>query len=210
MLTRVTVVDGFVHVAVGCTDGSGGAADATWAEARFFWVSPLSGGLTPATSFGVDGVVVLSKQVNETGFYGAGVSLDLVEAGQYVVLFKALIGGTVSVGVEYLRVEGDPRVRCCVANAVYSNGSDTLTVNAWLVSDGQCVPVVLQCGFELFDDCGEVVFEELVSSEADDQGVFRLTRVGPGLAADRSYYGKVEIFDGFGVYSSLVGLVTVE
>ena len=210
MLTQVTVLDGFVHVAVGCTDGDGGAADPVWAEVRFFRVSPMSGELVPATEFGVDGVVSLVKQASETGFYGAALNLDGVEPGQFVLLFRALIGGTSAINVDYLRVEGDGRERRCVANAVYSGESDALTVNAWLTCEGGCVEGALQCGFELYDDEGELVFDGLTSSEADGRGVFRLTRSAPGLAADRSYYGKVTIFDGLGIFSSLVGLVTVE
>jgi len=210
MLTRVTVLDDYVHVAAGCTDVDGGAADPTWAEVRFYRMSPTTGELAAATEFGDDGVVSLVKQGGQTGFYGSTVSLSGVELGQFVLLFRALIGGTCGISVDYLRLEADGRERRCVANAVYSSESDVLTVNAWLTCEGICVDDALQCTFELYDDAGALVFDGLSSNEPDGRGVFRLTRSEPGLAADKSYYGKVSIFDGNGIFFSLVGLVTVE
>jgi len=211
VLTHVTVLGEFVHVAAGCTDADGEAVDPSAAVAKFFRVSQSDGSLFPDPNIGSNGVLTLAKEGDETGFWGAALEVAGLEAGQFVVLFRATIGGTETVGVDYLEVGEDPHLRECAANAVYANSSDTMTVNAWLVDHGRVVSDAAECLFTLFDDAGEeVLAEPLVSDAADENGVFRLTAEGPGLCHDRSYYGKVAVSDGLRTYSGLVGLVTVE
>ena len=210
MITNVTLRGDFIHVAVGCTDANGAAIDPSAAEAHFFRVSQLSGDLYPDESIGVEGVLTLAKKGGETGFYGAALELGGVDPGQFVVLFKATIGGTNTIAVDYLELGEDPHLYRCVANAVYANGANTLTVNAWLTDHGVTMVDPLDCTFTLYDDSGAEVFAGLTSNSPDGRGVFKLTKSAPGLSYDKSYYGKVEIYDGLRSFSSLVGLVTVE
>ena len=210
MLTHVTLRGDFIHVAIACTDANGAAIDPSAAEARFYKVSQTSGALSLDTRVGNNGVVTLTKQVTETGFFGGATEISGIAETQFVILFKATIGGTAAIAVDYLHLDEDPHLQGCVANAVYANATDTLTVNAWLTDHGHTVTEPYDCTFNLYDDTGAAVFAELTSTSADANGVFRFTKVAPGLAHDKSYYGKVEIYDLFGTHSSLIGLVTVE
>ncbi|HUW30987.1 MAG TPA: hypothetical protein VM223_05190 [Planctomycetota bacterium] len=210
MLTHVSVRGDFINAAIACTDVNGAAVDPSAAEARFYIVSQISGSPALDTRIGVNGVVALSKQAGETGFWGAAVETAGLGPNQYVVLFKAVIGGTASIAVDYLEIEEDMHLPGCVANAVYANSSDTLTVNAWLTDHGRTITDPIDCIFTLYNDAGAPVFSELFSDSPDANGVFRLTKTAPGLSHDRSYYGKVVIYNGIGLYSSLIGLVTVE
>ena len=210
MLTHVTVRGDYIHVAIACTDANGGAIDPTSAEARFYKVSQTSGALLLDTRIGTGGVLTLVKQADETGFYSASIEVAGLGETQYVLLFKAVIGGTNAIAVDYLHIDEDPHVRGCVANAVYANATDTLTVNVWLTDQGLAVTVPFDCTFTLYDDTGEAVFAALYSAECDANGVFRFTKAAPGLSHDQTYYGKVDIYDDYGIHSGLVGLVTVE
>ena len=210
MITQVTALGNFVRINIACTAQERAAADPSSAEANFYKVSDNDGSLSLYTDVGTNGVITLVKQDSEDGFYGAAVDVDDLDEGQYVVLFKVTIDEIDSIGVDYLAVGEDPHLRACVANAVYSNSSDTLTVNAWVIEHGSMVTSPVDCEFTLYDDSGDAVFSPLTSDSADDNGVFRLTKAEPGLAHDKSYYGKVEIDDGFNIFTGLVGLVTVE
>lgn len=210
MITHVAVWADFVHLDVACTNAEGESTDPSSAQAIFYRVSDVTGSIYRYTPVGSSGVITLSKQDSQTGFYGAAVDVNALEVGQYVVFFKVTIDGINAIGIDYLALYEDPHLRACVANAVYANSADTITVNAWLVDHGNMVTAPVDCTFTLYDDSGSTVFSALFSDSADANGVFRLTKTAPGLAYDKSYYGKVEIYDGFGAYSSLVGLVTVE
>ena len=76
------------------------------------------------------------------------------------------------------------------ANVGY-DGS-TLTVNAWLEHRGEVVVEPTSCEVTVYDDAGTEEFA-LDEDTADAQGVFRLTKASPGLAAGKSYYTKVQI-----------------
>ena len=211
MLTHVTTRGDFIHVAIACTDATGAAVDPSCAEARFYKISQIDGSLSLDTRLGGgDGIVSLAKLHNETGFWGAAIDLAGLDHTWYVIFFKAVIGGTPTIAVDFLEIEEDPHLIHCVANAVYSNSTDILTVNAWLVDHGRPCTQPVDCSFTLYDDSGSPAFTELFSDTPDSNGVFRLTRQSPNLSHDRSYYGKVVIYNGFGLYSSLIGLVTVE
>jgi len=210
MLTHVSVRGDFIHAAIACTDVNGAAVDPSAAEARFYMVSQINGGLGLDIRIGVNGVVTLTKQAGQTGFWGAAVEISGLGTPQYVILFKAVIGGTTSIAVDYLEIEEDMHLPGCVANAVYANSSDTLTINAWLTDHGRTITNPIDCIFTLYNDAGAPVFSELFSESPDSNGVFRLTKTAPGLSHDRSYYGKAVIYNGIGLYSSLIGLVTVE
>ena len=210
MIAQVTVCGDFVRINVACTDIDGEATDPSSAEAYFYKVSELNGNLYRYTDVGNNGVITLAKQDDQDGFYGAAVEVALLDEGQYVVFFAVTINGIDSIGVDYMAATEDPHLRACVANAVYANSSDTLTVNAWVVDHGKMVTDPVDCEFTLYDDSGSPVFSPLTSDDPDDNGAFKLTKAEPGLEHDKSYYGKVEIYDGFNIYEGLVGLVTVE
>jgi len=208
MLTRVTVRGDYLRICIACTDSFGAAVDPTQAQAYFFKVSQENGGLFLDTNIGSNGVMTLSKEGSHTGFYGAALDLGGLPPAQYVVLFKAEIDGVDAIAVDYLELGEDEHLYRCVANAVYDEEEDLLTVNAWLVDHSGTVSFPADVEFTLYDDTGTELFA-LTSFDADDNGVFRVTRSEPGLALAKAYYGKVEIYDGFEIYSSLVGLVTV-
>jgi len=210
MLTHVSVRGDFIHAAIACTDANGAAIDPSSAEARFYLVSQVDGSPSLDTRIGVNGVVTLSKQAGQTGFWGGAVDIAPLAPAQYVILFKATIGGTTSIAIDFIEIDEDHHLIGCVANAVYANSSNTLTVNAWLSDHGRPVTDPIDCTFTLYNDAGAPVFSELFSDSPDANGVFRLTKTSPGLSHDKSYYGKVEIYTGTGLYSSLIGLVTVE
>jgi len=210
MLTHVTLRGDFINAAIACTDATGAAIDPSSAEARFYLVSQIDGSLSLDVRIGTDGVLTLAKQAGQTGFWGGAVDIATLDPAQYVILFKAVIGGTTSIAVDFLEIEEDPHLIGCVANAVYSNSADALTVNAWLVDQGRHVADPIDCTFTLYDDAGSPVFSELYSDSPDANGVFRLTKSAPGLSHDKTYYGKVDIYAVSGLYSSLIGLVTVE
>jgi len=208
MLTRVTVRGDYLRICIACTDLFGAAVDPAQAQAYFFKVSQENGGLFLDSNIGSSGVLTLSKEGSHTGFYGAALDLGGLPAAQYVVLFKAQIEGIDTIAVDYLELGEDEHLYRCVANAVYNEGDDLLTVNAWLVDHSGTVNFPADVEFTLYDDTGTELFQ-LASFDADDNGVFRVTRSEPGLTLGKAYYGKVEIYDGFEIYSSLVGLVTV-
>jgi len=92
------------------------------------------------------------------------------------------------------------------ANVGY-DGS-TLTVNAWLEHRGEMVGSPTSCTVTVYDDAGTEQFE-LSDEGPDAQGVFKMTKDGPGLEAGRSYYAKVEVAAGGNTYVTVEGIATL-
>ncbi len=92
------------------------------------------------------------------------------------------------------------------ANVGY-DGS-TLTVNAWLEHRGEVVTNPSSCIVTIYDDAGTQQFE-LSDDSADAQGVFKMTRSSPGLAAGKSYYAKVQITASGSTYVTIEGVATL-
>ena len=92
------------------------------------------------------------------------------------------------------------------ANVGY-DGS-TLTVNAWLEHRGETVGEPTSCTVTVYDDAGEEAFA-LSEDTPDAQGVFKVTKESPGLAAGKSYYARVEIEANETVYTTVEGISTL-
>jgi hypothetical protein len=92
------------------------------------------------------------------------------------------------------------------ANVGY-DGS-TFTVNAWLEHRGETVGEPTNCTVTVYDDTGEEAFA-LSEETPDAQGVFKVTKESPGLAAGKSYYARVEIEAGGTVYTTVEGISTL-
>jgi len=105
MITFVTYEGEFAFVAAACVDGEGAAVDPESAEAVVYEVSQLTGGLFRRVDIGNGGVLTLSKCDGQTGFFGASVDTALLGSGQYLVLFRATIGGVETIGVDQLFVD---------------------------------------------------------------------------------------------------------
>lgn len=95
--------------------------------------------------------------------------------------------------------------RCC-ANVGY-DGS-TLTVNAWLEHQGQLVTEPTSCTVTVFDDAGSQQFE-VSDNSPDAQGVFKMTKASPGLAAGMSYYARIQIVASGSTYTTIEGVATL-
>lgn len=93
-----------------------------------------------------------------------------------------------------------------VANVGYDGV--TLTVNAWLERRGELAPNPSSCTVTVYDDAGAQQFS-LTDAAPDAQGVFRMTKTSPGLAAGKSYYAKVAVAAGGATYLTIEGVATL-
>ena len=94
MFTRITTLDNCVNVSLVSVTFQGVGVNPTSASATFYLVSPTTGALSVAITVGTVGVVALALQAGVVGFWGAGVNVSTLAAGQYVVLFKVIYDGT--------------------------------------------------------------------------------------------------------------------
>jgi hypothetical protein len=85
----------YIHVAVACVDSAGAAADPTSAVVRVYSVSQADGSLSFVNEY------PLTKQDNQTGFYGAAIPLSTFTSELYVLLFKLTIAGVNTATVYY-------------------------------------------------------------------------------------------------------------
>lgn len=103
MITKVKYGKDAINLSITYNDDTG-AVDPDDAEAKFYKVES-DGSLTLETSIGASGVVTLSKQDSEDGFYGAGVEIAALPEGEYAIHFKATKDSVVSTGIEYLSID---------------------------------------------------------------------------------------------------------
>jgi hypothetical protein len=85
----------YIHVAVACVDSTGAATDPTSAVVRVYSVSQINGALSFVNEY------TLTKQDDQTGFYGVAIPLATFTEELYVLLFKLTIAGVNTINVYY-------------------------------------------------------------------------------------------------------------
>lgn len=210
MITKVFTTSDFIHVAIAACGATGAAADPSVATASFYLISQIDGSLALDPRISDDGVVTLTKQGSQTGFFGAAVEISGLGAGQWVVLFKATIDGVATIVTDYLCIDPDYRVAHIVASALYDSDADSLLVTAWISFHGEIHSSPYDCTVTLYDETGTQVGEPLVDEVRDARGVFRMTMADAGLTLGSGYYAKVVIYGGSYNCTDLVGVVDIQ
>jgi len=70
---------------------------------------------------------------------------------------------------------------------VYDDIADTLLINVWVLRDGLQVTAVTSCEVRVYNDDNTLLFPMIFDAAADTQGVFRLSKMTPGLVENRLY-----------------------
>ena len=149
MITQVKVGHKYINVSVAIIDDDGNAIDPVSAEASFYKISQIDGSLSLDTNIGGSGIVTLTKQNSQTGFYGASIDIVTFLETEYVVFYKILANLVSTITVEYLSIDLSKKqigeiktdttsiistLSTLVAD-VWSYGTRTLTSFGTLVAD---------------------------------------------------------------------------
>jgi hypothetical protein len=111
MITQVKEGYNYINVSIACLSKSNGAAiDPTSAEAWFCRLNQATGAIALDTNIDTDGKVPLTKQISEIGFYGAGIPISTLTAGEYTVLYKITINSVDTIAVENFSIDDSKNV----------------------------------------------------------------------------------------------------
>lgn len=105
MITQVKVGHKFVNISIAIVDGEGKAVDPTSAEAWCYKVSQIDGSLNLDTNINGTGIVSLSKQDSQTGFWGASINVESFSEAEYVILYKVIFPALTSITVDSLSID---------------------------------------------------------------------------------------------------------
>jgi hypothetical protein len=110
MITQVKTGYNYINVSIACVDATGAVIDPTFAEAWFYRLNQSTGSLALDTNIDTDGKVTLTKQDSQTGFYGVGIPISTLTAGEYTVLYKLTISGISTVNVENFSIDESKKI----------------------------------------------------------------------------------------------------
>lgn len=104
MIARVNVGHKFISVNVVITNRSGKPIKPTLAEITVYRVSQIDGSLSIATEIGIAGILTLTKQDNNTGFYGVAIDTDILGEGEYVIRYTVDASGLEASATDYFSI----------------------------------------------------------------------------------------------------------
>ena len=110
MITQIKEGYSYINVSIACVDATGAAIDPAFAEAWFYRLNQSTGVIALDTNIDTDGKVTLAKQDSQTGFYGAGIPISTLTAGEYTVFYKLTIDGISTVNVENFSIDESKKV----------------------------------------------------------------------------------------------------
>jgi hypothetical protein len=105
MITQVKVGHKYINISVAIIDDDGNAIDPVTAEAHFYKISQIDGSLSLDTNIGGTGIVILTKQNSQTGFYGTSIDITTFLETEYVVFYKIFANLVPTITVEYLSID---------------------------------------------------------------------------------------------------------
>jgi hypothetical protein len=124
MITQIKTGYNYINVSISCVDSTGLATDPSSAEAWFYRLNQTTGAIALDTNIDTDGKVTLIKQDSQTGFYGAGIPISTLTAGEYTVLYKITINSIATITVENFSIDESKKIIDTI-NTNIGSGLDT-------------------------------------------------------------------------------------